>query len=161
MSVRSMLAKSKVEFVGTTDDPTDDLKSHRQFKEEETNLTVSPSFRPDTGLNIDKETFLPWVEKLAQAADLPIDNYAAFLTALESRVDFFDEHGCKSSDHGISVMFYEEATKDDVAAVFQDRKSTRLNSSHVAISYAVFCLNNKISRLWHRFRGRTASEFAA
>src|SRR5690625_6204247 len=25
----------------------------------------------------------------------------------------------------------------------EDRKSTRLNSSHVAISYAVFCLNNK------------------
>src|SRR5438874_9824547 len=27
---------------------------------------------------------------------------------------------------------------------FQDRKSTRLNSSHVEISYAVFCLKNKI-----------------
>src|SRR6266576_3722457 len=26
-----------------------------------------------------------------------------------------------------------------------DRKSTRLNSSHVEISYAVFCLKNKIS----------------
>src|SRR5690606_3741155 len=26
--------------------------------------------------------------------------------------------------------------------VFQDRKSTRLNSSHVKISYAVFCLKN-------------------
>src|SRR5690625_6743972 len=25
-----------------------------------------------------------------------------------------------------------------------DRKSTRLNSSHVAISYAVFCLKNKV-----------------
>src|SRR5699024_12077162 len=25
----------------------------------------------------------------------------------------------------------------------QDRKSTRLNSSHVSISYAVFCLNKK------------------
>src|SRR5439155_17102062 len=25
----------------------------------------------------------------------------------------------------------------------EDRKSTRLNSSHVAISYAVFCLKNK------------------
>src|SRR5699024_12009271 len=25
-----------------------------------------------------------------------------------------------------------------------DRKSTRLNSSHVSISYAVFCMNNKI-----------------
>src|SRR5690625_6586223 len=28
--------------------------------------------------------------------------------------------------------------------VLQDRKSTRLNSSHVAISYAVFCLKKKI-----------------
>src|SRR5215510_15851164 len=28
----------------------------------------------------------------------------------------------------------------------QDRKSTRLNSSHVAISYAVFCLKKKTKR---------------
>src|SRR5690625_6485553 len=29
-----------------------------------------------------------------------------------------------------------------------DRKSTRLNSSHVAISYAVFCLKNKKKRYY-------------
>src|SRR5699024_11769150 len=29
---------------------------------------------------------------------------------------------------------------------FGDRKSTRLNSSHVSISYAVFCLKKKIKR---------------
>src|SRR5699024_12760158 len=29
----------------------------------------------------------------------------------------------------------------------QDRKSTRLNSSHVSISYAVFCLKERTSRL--------------
>src|SRR5690606_41591240 len=28
---------------------------------------------------------------------------------------------------------------------FEDRKSTRLNSSHVKISYAVFCLKKKIN----------------
>src|SRR5699024_12313840 len=28
----------------------------------------------------------------------------------------------------------------------QDRKSTRLNSSHVSISYAVFCLKKKINK---------------
>src|SRR5690606_41165832 len=32
---------------------------------------------------------------------------------------------------------------DGRAAVEQDRKSTRLNSSHVKISYAVFCLKKK------------------
>src|SRR5688572_31442855 len=30
-----------------------------------------------------------------------------------------------------------------------DRKSTRLNSSHSQISYAVFCLKKKISRIDH------------
>src|SRR5437660_8787699 len=41
------------------------------------------------------------------------------------------------------------AARIDVRAFFeakaleQDRKSTRLNSSHVAISYAVFCLKKK------------------
>src|SRR5690625_4956629 len=33
-----------------------------------------------------------------------------------------------------------------VAAYLLDRKSTRLNSSHVAISYAVFCLKKKTER---------------
>src|SRR5437868_12031554 len=31
----------------------------------------------------------------------------------------------------------------------QDRKSTRLNSSHVSISYAVFCLKKKNKHLYH------------
>src|SRR5256885_5534648 len=33
---------------------------------------------------------------------------------------------------------------------FTDRKSTRLNSSHLEISYAVFCLTKKL--LWRRDR---------
>src|SRR5690349_23979658 len=32
----------------------------------------------------------------------------------------------------------------NTASYFGDRKSTRLNSSHVEISYAVFCLKKKI-----------------
>src|SRR5256885_11367469 len=32
---------------------------------------------------------------------------------------------------------------DQVLATALDRKSTRLNSSHLVISYAVFCLKNK------------------
>src|SRR5690625_6837318 len=32
---------------------------------------------------------------------------------------------------------------------WEDRKSTRLNSSHVAISYAVFCLKKKNNRTYH------------
>src|SRR5690554_7616613 len=37
-----------------------------------------------------------------------------------------------------------EEVKNDFRTVVKDRKSTRLNSSHVRISYAVFCLNKKL-----------------
>src|SRR5690606_41832857 len=38
-----------------------------------------------------------------------------------------------------------EAALVEAAVLNIDRKSTRLNSSHVKISYAVFCLKKKIS----------------
>src|SRR5436309_16128936 len=43
-----------------------------------------------------------------------------------------DEVAHLAADHGVRVM-----------ALTEDRKSTRLNSSHVKISYAVFCLKKK------------------
>src|SRR5690606_41305562 len=36
---------------------------------------------------------------------------------------------------------------DGVARLVEDRKSTRLNSSHVKISYAVFCLKKKHTQM--------------
>src|SRR5947199_2397449 len=41
---------------------------------------------------------------------------------------------------GVRTAFVEKA----------DRKSTRLNSSHLGISYAVFCLKKKNNKLKHR-----------
>src|SRR5690625_6972630 len=40
--------------------------------------------------------------------------------------------------------FFGKNNLRDLTGVEGDRKSTRLNSSHVAISYAVFCLKKKI-----------------
>src|SRR5256885_8773217 len=42
------------------------------------------------------------------------------------------------------TRFDAEATPD--FSTFRDRKSTRLNSSHLVISYAVFCLKKKKNR---------------
>src|SRR5690625_5667270 len=44
------------------------------------------------------------------------------------------------ADRKISDSAWSEVKIDDD----RDRKSTRLNSSHVAISYAVFCLQKKM-----------------
>ena len=69
MSIRSLLKKNKVEFLGTTDDPTDDLASHIELHNEGFEITVSPSFRPDKGLNIDRDDFFAWIGKLEQTTN--------------------------------------------------------------------------------------------
>src|SRR5690625_6513454 len=46
--------------------------------------------------------------------------------------------GFRYFNAGLVLTFIEP-----LGAFYRDRKSTRLNSSHVAISYAVFCLKKK------------------
>src|SRR3712207_7321927 len=45
--------------------------------------------------------------------------------------------------HRVGHRVEPPAREVDLAAVREDRKSTRLNSSHANISYAVFCLKKK------------------
>src|SRR5205814_10632189 len=69
--------------------------------------------------------------------------------------------GVRAGGSGLLVSLYRDLDLDDVAdqeapclqshipvqakvfAIDLDRKSTRLNSSHLGISYAVFCLKKK------------------
>ncbi|QDI92880.1 glucuronate isomerase [Salicibibacter halophilus] len=122
LSARSLLEKENVVFVGTTDDPADDLATHQQLANEDISTTVSPSYRPDKALQVESDDFFSWVQQLERAANITIDHYDDFLQALIKRIDYFDAHGCRSSDHGINAMFYEAATKENVAGVFQKRK---------------------------------------
>src|SRR5258708_11808932 len=47
------------------------------------------------------------------------------------------------SDHGLRAALEAQARKATLPVRIEDRKSTRLNSSHQIISYAVFCLKKK------------------
>src|SRR5438067_6177077 len=49
--------------------------------------------------------------------------------------------GC--TPRGVPHLFQLRPQRIVRAQRFEDRKSTRLNSSHVSISYAVFCLKKK------------------
>src|SRR5690554_7111869 len=57
----------------------------------------------------------------------------------------------------LAVSFISTMKVDSPEEMLSDRKSTRLNSSHVRISYAVFCLKKKTKRVVvARFAGRRA-----
>src|SRR5439155_19594596 len=65
------------------------------------------------------------------------------------RIDFFarldhEHHAAPVAQHSAARVGVQGELRVDQIAMFRhhprDRKSTRLNSSHVATSYAVFCL---------------------
>src|SRR5690606_27363832 len=94
--VRDLITKSKVEVICTTDDPTDSLEYHQKLKHtDDFDVLVLPSFRPDKGLEINRKDYVSWVYKLEEASGVTITNYASFLEALQSRVEFFHSLGGK------------------------------------------------------------------
>src|SRR2546427_8357402 len=59
-------------------------------------------------------------------------------------------NSCQLSGQGFcDHLVFAETRNSDYVAVWRDRKSTRLNSSHSQISYAVFCLKKKKKKKLH------------
>ncbi|MCL2318610.1 MAG: glucuronate isomerase [Treponema sp.] len=110
-SVYGIFKKFKVYAVGTTDDPADTLEWHGKIAAAKTTETkVLPSFRPDKAFAIDKEGFAVYIDKLGKAAGKTIRTLADLLDVLKSRVELFDKHGCRASDHGLEYLPFEAAS---------------------------------------------------
>ncbi|AAM25118.1 glucuronate isomerase [Caldanaerobacter subterraneus] len=119
-SARNILKKSNVKVVITTDDPVDSLEYHIKLKEEKDfDIKVLPAFRPDKGLNIEKDDFLSWIKKLESASGIKITTYDDFLQALEKRIEFFHSVGCRISDHALDYVFYQKTSKQEAEKVFK------------------------------------------
>ena len=119
-SVRGILKKMNVEIICTTDDPIDTLEHHQKIKADNFGIQVLPTFRADKVLAIDEEAvFLPYLQKLAEASGIAIDNYQGLLDALQQRHDFFHENGCRLSDHGLESIYAEAYTEQEVKAIFE------------------------------------------
>jgi len=120
MSVRGLIEKSNVAFIGTTDDPVDNLEWHKKIAADDTfKTTVAPSFRPDKAFNIDKAGWKEYIETLSVAADVKIDSMAALKKALGTRIEYFNSAGCKVSDHGLDHMIFCEMSEEENEAVMQ------------------------------------------
>jgi glucuronate isomerase len=120
-SVRNILRKMNVKVVGTTDDPTDDLQFHKKIKDDNFEIKVLPSFRPDKATEIEKgQAFVDWIKKLEQSVGFSITNFSKLISALNNRHDFFHEMGCRISDHGHNTFYGENFTDSEVDVIFQN-----------------------------------------
>src|SRR5689334_23667871 len=87
-----------------------------------------------------RSTLFPYTTLFRSPRDLPVDPDVAALDlhVLAGQSD--------QALHEVALAEEREAEDHDLPAprlAEEDRKSTRLNSSHSSISYAVFCLKKK------------------
>ena len=111
-SARSLIKKSNVEIICTTDAPEDDLKYHKQLKNDGFETKVLPTFRPDKAVNIDKDGF----EEYIKANN--IKSYSKLIGWLKEKITYFHENGCRLSDHGLD---YVPFALGDASAVFEKK----------------------------------------
>lgn len=119
MSVQSMLGSFKVEFIGTTDDPIDNLADHKKYG----NINVTPTFRPDKLFNFEEA----YIKELGKTAGVKIDTLDELLLSLEKRLDFFVSKGCRMADHGMDRFPDSYATYEEATLLFDKRNNLSSN----------------------------------
>ena len=116
---RELMRSMDVKTVCTTDDPTDPLEHHAQLRDEGFDIPVYPAFRPDKAFRVDApELFNTWIDSLGEAASIEVSSADALLQALEKRIGFFHEMGCRLSDHGIYAPFFADCTSAEAERIF-------------------------------------------
>jgi len=101
ITTRSLMKRSNVEVVCTTDDPSDSLEYHLAIAKEHFGTRVRPAFRPDKAVGgLTKPFFIDYVKGMTGGSI----SFTDWLDALERRIDFFVSAGCKVSDLSLPVV---------------------------------------------------------
>lgn len=114
-----ILERCHVEVVCTTDDPADSLIYHRQIPQLGIKTKVYPAWRPDKVLAIENpESYLIYIQRLAESADQEIRTYDDLLEVLRKRHDYFASLGCRLSDHGMDNFYADAYTETEIRQIF-------------------------------------------
>ena len=119
MTARGLMRRYNVETVCTTDDPVDTLEYHKAVRDSGFEIKMLPTWRPDKAMAVeDPAEFRAYVEKLSEMSGVTISKFSDMIDALQKRHDFFEEMGCRLSDHGIEEFYAADYTDAEIEAIF-------------------------------------------
>lgn len=125
---QGLLGKMNVDTVCTTDDPLDSLEHHQAYAAGKPDLQMFPAFRPDKAILIDSDSYNTYIDRLAEAAGKTINSYRDLVSTLEDRMAFFHAQGCRLSDHGLSKVYAEPFTHQELERIFSERRKGKTTS---------------------------------
>lgn len=68
-------------------------------------------------MNVDKAGYADYMARLGQAAGVEIKTFADIRKAMNKRIAFFEEMGCRATDHALEYVFCREADEQTVDAI--------------------------------------------
>jgi glucuronate isomerase len=147
-SAKGLLKKMKVEVVCTTDQPTDNLEFHQQEQQNEGDLFMLPTFRPDKLVVIDQPDFLGFLRKLEELVNAEINSFEDLIIALEKRIEFFDALGCQLADHGLAQLFAIDARGKDLDSILKKRKKNQPVEQAESAAFQMAVLH-ELGKIYH------------
>lgn len=149
-SCQNLLSKMNVEVVCTTEDPIDTLEHHQKLEKGNFGTKVSTSFRPDKAILIENVNYNAYVDSLGEASGISIEKYDDLCEALKKRIQYFDENGCKLSDHGLDYIYYTEFTEGEVKSIFEKKRNNKTITSDEALKFQSALLQY-LAETYHEF----------
>ena len=141
LTVRGLIEQSNVAMVGTTDDPIDSLEWHKKIKADPSiKVVVAPSYRPDKVLNIRKEGFADYIHKLENVVGRKFACADCVVSALDERLQFFVEMGCRASDHGLDYIPYVDTNAEKATAAFKKAMAGEALTKEEGDEYTTYVL---------------------
>ncbi len=145
---QGLLTQMNVEVVCTTDDPTDDLNNHEKHRTNEEAPNMLPTYRPDKLVVIDGPHFLDSLSKLEKCVGYHIDSFDQYMSAMKTRMDYFESLGCKLSDHGLSHLHKSKLQSYSLDDILSKRKNNK-EISEDEVAFFIQVVMVQLAEMYH------------
>jgi glucuronate isomerase len=112
---------------------------------------VYPTFRADELFFIGQDKFMAYLNKLSDSVKFKIQDYSDFLKAIDARILYFNENGCRLSDFGVGEELVMENFSDEEVAIIFNKKLQGEPLSTIEINKYRSSLFIHLGKKYHQF----------
>ena len=118
---RALYERFNIEFLATTESPTDSLANHEQIRDSDWEGRVVTAYRPDPVVDPEHADFQKYLEKFAEVTGEDAYSWTGYLNAHRKRRQDFIDVGATSTDHGHPSAATADLSSEDASKLFGSR----------------------------------------
>ncbi|PRX10936.1 glucuronate isomerase, partial [Nonlabens ulvanivorans] len=108
------------------------------------------TFRPDKAFGVgDAVSYNAYLSQLEEVTGNSINDYDALLVALENRVDYFHQNGCRLADYGLEQIYHSTTADFNLDTLFQEVRNGK-QLSVAQVQYFAGKVMLELSKMYHK-----------